>query len=344
MRFSRLFLSVLFTGLIASSLYAGTVAQVGSATITDADMDKDVSLKLAEYQALNQVYEKKRAWVEKRAQELMYAQAAKEAKVSVEEWKKREIDKTLATPTAAEIESMVQNISQQAAQRGELVSDPARQKEFRKQATDIVTNQKRMQRENQVMAALRQKYPITIQLAAPVQPNVQIPIGPDDVLLGPANARVTIVEFTDIQCPYCKRSQDTLKKVLAAYPNDVKLLAKEFPLSFHQRALPASEAVLCAREQSKDKYWQYREKAFASAQLEDADFYRIAKELNLNESKFKQCLSSDRMVAKVQADLSLGQSFGVQGTPHFFVNGRVINGAQPFEVFKTAIDQELAKK
>ena len=177
----------------------------------------------------------------------------------------------------------------------------------------------------------------------PEAPTVKIPYNADDPVKGPANARVTIVEFTDFQCPYCKRSQDTLHQVLAAYPNDVKLVAKANPLPFHPHARPAAEAAFCALDQGK--YWEYREKAFAgSPKLEDSDFMTFAKDVGLNMKKFEKCYQSHTYAARVDADIAAGQDLGVQGTPHFFVNNQEINGAQPFEAFKAAIDKELAKK
>jgi protein-disulfide isomerase len=319
------------------------VAQIGSVTITKDQMDQDAALQLSAYQMQTDLYNKKRAWLDKKTHDILYAQAAKDAKLSPGAWHKKEIDDTVIPPTQADIDAQVQQYTQQAAQRGQLVSDPKIQDQMKKQAGESLLMQRKAQREQQVYTALVQKYPVTVNLPMPEAPNVKIPYNADDPVKGPAGARVTIVEYTDFQCPYCKHSQDTLHQVLAAYPNDVKLVAKAYPLPFHNRARPSAEAAFCAKEQGK--YWEFREKAFASSpQLEDTDFMTFAKDIGLNTKKFGKCYQNHTYAARVDADIASGQDVGVQGTPHFFVNTEVINGAQPFDAFKKAIDTELAKK
>jgi len=321
--------------------HAAPVAQVGTVSISEEDLKNDIGMVIAGYQNEMSLYEKRRAWVEQRVQKTLFELAAKDAKLSVEKFKQREITAKVVAPTAAEVETITQSMVQQAAQRGQTVT-PELLATFKKQATDHLQGQKRAQQETQVIAALRQKYPVNVQLPAPVAPNVSIPIGPNDTVKGPANARVTIFEFTDIECPYCKKAQGTLDQILAAYPNDVKLVSRDFPLPMHKRAIPAAEAVLCAKDQGK--YWEYRSKTFASPDLQDVDLIRIAKELSLNEKKFKSCLQSNQKIPQIMASMEEARGLGVQSTPHFFVNLREVRGAQPFESFKAAIDQELNKK
>ena len=347
---NSLFFAVI-SGLLAGSAQISlaadatppVVAQVGPVSITAEQMNSDTALQLAIFQSETDLFNKKRAWIDRKTREILSDLAAKDAKLSLENWRKKEIDALVTAPTAQEIDQQVQQYTQQAAQRGQLVTNPEFAAQMKKQVTDSLTQQRKMQREQQVFAALTQKYPITVSLAPPAAPNVKIPYNANDPVKGPANARVTIVEYTDFQCAYCKRSQDVLHQVLAAYPNDVKLVAKAYPLNFHNRAKPTAEAAFCAQDQNK--FWEYRDAAFASSpKLDDADLLAVAKQVGLNMKKFEKCYNSHKYSARVDEDMAAGQAVGVQGTPHFFINAQVINGAQPFESFKAAVEKELAKK
>jgi protein-disulfide isomerase len=213
---------------------------------------------------------------------------------------------------------------------------------MKEQAKQYLLTQKRTQQETAVYQQLVQKNPVDLLFAKPETPHIDIAFAADDPMKGPKNAPVTIVEFTDFQCPYCKRSQETLKQVETTYADKVKFVERQYPLPFHNRAKPAAEAALCAKEQGK--FWEMHDKLFPSQSMEDADIQRFAKEIGLNEKKFNKCLTEHKMMPRIETDIADGQKYGVRGTPHFFINGKPISGAQPFEAFKTAIDEELAKK
>lgn len=166
----------------------------------------------------------------------------------------------------------------------------------------------------------------------------------DDPVKGDKNAKVTIVEFSDYQCPYCARFwSDTLPQIQKEYidTGKVKLVFRDFPLeSIHPNALPAAIAAECVKEKGGDKaYYQYHDKLFANAQsLTDANLKSWAKALGYN---IDSCLDSKKYQDEVRKDAKDGSSYGVQGTPAFFVNGKLLSGAQPFSAFKAAIDAEL---
>jgi protein-disulfide isomerase len=160
---------------------------------------------------------------------------------------------------------------------------------------------------------------------------------------GPKNAPVTIIAFSDFQCPFCSRAVPTLKQIEETYGNKVKLAFKHQPLPFHQNAKLAAMASMAAHEQGK--FWEMHDKMFANQQaLDRASLERYAQEIGLDMGKFKAALDSNKYDAYVTADSNEGMRVGANGTPTFFINGRQIVGAQPFEAFKTVIDQELAKK
>lgn len=160
---------------------------------------------------------------------------------------------------------------------------------------------------------------------------------------GPKDAKITIAEFSDFECPFCKRGHDTMKKILEAYPTQVKVVFKNRPLPMHKNARGAAKAAYAAAQQGK--FWEMADALFANQQKLGEDFYATqAKDLGLNADKFKKDMSSEAAEAAIKADEAQADKLNVNGTPGFFVNGVSIPGAQPFEQFKTIIDKLLEKK
>ena len=159
---------------------------------------------------------------------------------------------------------------------------------------------------------------------------------------GPVDATVTIVEFSDFQCPYCSRVLSTLAQVMERYPEGVRIVYRNFPLRSHQRAGPAAEASLCADEQGK--FWSYHDKLFANARaLSDEQLKGYAEELELDVPAFEQCYDERRFAKQVEIDVREGREAGVTGTPAFFVNGIMLSGARPATDFYRVIDAELER-
>ncbi len=180
----------------------------------------------------------------------------------------------------------------------------------------------------------------------------------DDPVLGDKNAPVTIIEFSDYQCPFCRKFwQDTLPELKKNYidTGKVKLVYRDFPLGFHPNAIPAAEAANCAREKDGDKaYFKMHDKIFEEQNKLDGGTVKSTifdgwdKEVLKKWAKdigydIGSCLDSDKYASEIQKDESDGQAAGISGTPGFFVNGQLISGAQPYSVFKQLIDTELAK-
>lgn len=169
---------------------------------------------------------------------------------------------------------------------------------------------------------------------------VKIDVGNSPVR-GPADAKVTIIEFSDFQCPFCKRGYDTMEQVAKAYPKDVKIAFKQFPLPFHKEADPAARASWAAGKQGK--FWEMHAALFKNQDKLGAQFYLDqAKALGLNTEKFKTDMESAEAKAAIKADTELGQKNGIQGTPGYFVNGVAVKGAYPFEHFKGIIDRWIS--
>lgn len=165
---------------------------------------------------------------------------------------------------------------------------------------------------------------------------------------GGANAKVTIVEYSDFQCPFCKRGFDTIEKqVLTTYGDKVKFYFKHYPLPFHPWAEPAAVAAECAQEQKPDAYWKYYGNAYehqgdVNPQNVKDKSIEFLKDAGIDMTKWGDCYDNKKTLPKVKAEMAEGAGLGVTGTPAFFINGRMLVGAQPFEKFKDVIDDELA--
>lgn len=164
-----------------------------------------------------------------------------------------------------------------------------------------------------------------------------------DPQIGPDRAKVTIVEFSDFQCPYCKTFRDsTLDVLVEKYGDDIRFVYRDYPLPFHPQAQIAAEAAECANEQGK--FWEMHDLIYANQEILMADIYSgFAGQLGLDTQKFDLCLSSNKYADEVTADQKDGESYGVTGTPTFFVNGQILVGAQPASAFEVLIDQELGR-
>jgi len=159
---------------------------------------------------------------------------------------------------------------------------------------------------------------------------------------GPKDAKVTIIEVSDFECPFCNRVQPTVKQILETYKDDVRLVWANNPLGFHPNAMPAAEAAYAAHEQGK--FWEMHDKLFANQrQLSRENFEKWAEELGLDMKKFREALDSGKFREQIQKEQRLYTSRGARGTPAFFINGRLVSGAQPFENFKRVIDEELQR-
>jgi len=160
--------------------------------------------------------------------------------------------------------------------------------------------------------------------------------------LGPADAPITLVEFSDYQCPFCRRwHQEVYEPLLAAYPGKIRIVYRNLPLtSIHPDAMGAAEAAMCAGEQ--DAYWPYHNKLFSSESLDQQTFLQYAQDLSLNVKQFQACITNEKYKNAIQSDSDFAINLGISSTPTFFINGLAVVGAQPLEVFQQVIDKELA--
>jgi protein-disulfide isomerase len=186
---------------------------------------------------------------------------------------------------------------------------------------------------------LKEKVRVTIALEPPRQ-KVAVAGHPSK---GPKTAPIEFVEFSDFQCPFCQRANPTVEQVLKTYGDRIHFVYRHYPLPNHPNARPAAEAAACADEQGR--FWQYHDQLFAnSSRLTDADLKEHAAAAGLESARFSACVDGHRYKNQIDQDIKEGNEAGVTGTPAFFINGRSLEGAQPFETFKRVIDEELASK
>ncbi len=173
----------------------------------------------------------------------------------------------------------------------------------------------------------------------------KVPVDKDDPVRGPKDALVTIVEWSDFQCPFCKRVEETMDKVVEKYKDDVRVVWKDNALPFHNRAKPAAAVGRAAYDKGGDKlFWDAHRALFEShPKLEDADLEAVSKKLGLSWDAVKTAIATNKYEAKITQSMDQASELSARGTPHFFVNGQRLSGAQPFEKFQELIDKRLAE-
>lgn len=194
------------------------------------------------------------------------------------------------------------------------------------------------------LAEQTKKSPVEVYIPKPRRPTFPIEVG-NAPFAGDKDAKVVIVEFSDFQCPFCAKGADLLKKIKQKYGKKVKVAFKQFPLPFHNHAEQAAVASLCANEQSADLFWKMHDDMFANQEtaLDPEGLKKTAKKIGVKTEAFEKCLSENKYLGQVKADMEEGKKIGVKSTPTFFVNGQLVSGAQPMEVFAEIIDEELAR-
>ena len=194
-------------------------------------------------------------------------------------------------------------------------------------------------REQAAIDALRDAAAISIRLEPP-----RIDVIATGPSRGPADAAVTIIEFSDYQCPFCSRAEPAINQVLDLFPEDVRLVYRHFPIdSIHPRARPAAIAAVCAEEQGQ--FWEFHKRVFENQRnLSDDALAGFADDLELDRAAYDACIAGEAAAARVAEDLAAGQEAGTTGTPAFYVNGILLSGARPVQDFVDLIDAELDRQ
>jgi protein-disulfide isomerase len=303
------------------------LATVGDRTITQGDVETHVAARLIELD--NERYEAMRQGLDELVAEELFAQEAKARGVTPEVLEEQEIVAKIPEPGDADVQKVYDENKDRL--QGQTLD------QIKPRIVAYLKQQSEAQRRDAYITELQAKYKTTITLRPPVV-EVATAGRPEK---GGKNASVTIIEFSDYECPFCKRAESVVDEVMSAYGDKIKVVFRDFPLPFHANARPAAEAANCAAAQGK--FWEYHAKLFANqAALTPDKLNAYAGEIGLDQAKFSECLAQKPHAAAIDKDIEDGQKVGVSGTPAFFINGRMLSGAQPFEKFKELIDEELA--
>jgi protein-disulfide isomerase len=299
----------------------GVAAMIDGQPITQAQLDE---------RAARQIYDIRQQTLEEMLTDQLLEKEAKAQGTTKEALLDKEVKSKVADPTQAEIDQVWE------ANKARM---PGKTKE---QVAPDITNwlkgQKAPALQQAFLQSLRTKYKVQVLLEAP---RITVAVD-DDPAKGPANAPVTIVEFSDFQCPFCGRAEATVKQVLDNYKDKVRFVYRDFPLGMHPYAPKAAEAAECAHEQGK--FWEYHDALYADqSKLSVPDLEATADKLGLKTDTFKTCLESGKYTSEVNKDMADAQKAGVNSTPSFFINGIAVIGAQGYQAFADIIDRELSK-
>jgi protein-disulfide isomerase len=348
MRIRPILLGVLATAVVAcqstrptqaadSAAAAGLnapVARIGAEVITAGDLDKSIRGELNEME--QRTYDLRKSALDQLVNQRLVEGKAKAAGKPVDEFLRLELAPKVGEPTDEESRALYER-----AKAAGQVKEPFDQ--VKPQIAQFLRRQKSEAVLAQYLEQVRAEAKVELLLPPYLPSKVEIAAtGPSK---GPEGAPITIVEFSDYQCPYCSKAEATVKDLLELekYKGKLRLVYRDYPLPSHNLAPKAAEAGHCAGDQGK--YWEMHDRLFAAApKLELTDLKAYARELKLDEGRFTKCLDSGEKTKVVADHFKAGNDVGVRGTPAFFINGRLISGAQKLEAFTALIDLELAAK
>jgi len=325
----------LFACGAAPAQQAEVAARVGDRSITSKEVDErwGADDPASQAEATQKLYDGRRAALDAIISDMLLAEAAKAKGLTADAYEAAEVGKRVKPVTDADVVTFYQGNINQMQGRSLEVMAPA--------INRFLTEQQKESARQAMLADLRKAGPaVRVMFDAPRR---EVAVAATDPTLGRASAPVTLIEFSDFQCPFCQRVEPTLKRVRDTYGDKVRIVWKDFPLTqIHPQAFKAGEAAHCAGDQGK--YWEYHDRLFANQQaLQPDDLKKHATDLGLNGSAFASCLDSSKYGERVRDGVAEGTRLGVNSTPTIYVNGRMLSGAQPYEAFVTVIDEELSR-
>lgn len=305
------------------------VARVGDEVITAGELDAALGAALARLE--QQIYEMRRQRLDNLVAERLLAREAARQGIATSQLVEREIAGKVAPVGDADVDAFYETNKAR-------LPDQANIKD---QIRAYLEDQREAAARNALVERLRESTPVELLLPRPTvrRASVSTEGAPSR---GPADAEVTLVEFTDFHCPFCRQVQPTLTRLLERYGDRVRHVFKDLPLDgLHPNARRAAEAARCANDQGR--FWEYRERLFASGNdVSDERLTAIARDVGVDLATFTACLADGRHRAAIQRDIEEASRLGADGTPAFFINGRMLSGAQPFDAFVQIIEEELA--
>jgi protein-disulfide isomerase len=316
-------------GIVDAGELPSVVATVGGDSITTSELNQAIgaSLFTLETEAYNQKVKILNQLIDQRLER----DEAAARKVTVEALEKAEIEDKVAPVADADVNATYERVKARFSGKSEGEIKALISADFMRRNEQL--------RRNEFLRGLRSKTSSRILLDPP-RLEVGDGGGPSK---GPKDAPVTMIEFSDFQCPYCGRAAPVVKRLADAYGDSLRLVFRNFPLSIHPQAPKAAEAAACARDQGK--FWEMHARLFAHQdKMQIADLKAAGAEIGLDPRAFEECLDSGKHEAVWQADQKEAEGYGVSATPWFFINGRAVSGAQPYESFAQIIDDELLRR
>jgi protein-disulfide isomerase len=306
------------------------LAEVNGEPITADEVDKAIKPQVSKLE--EQIYNLKRQRVEALVRDRLLAQEAKRRGLSVQALLDREVTAKVGPVTEEEVETFYR------ANKDRIPSDET---DVRDKIRAGLQGQKLGAKRDEFVRALRARATVVMNLRALPIARLDVPIDGAPAR-GSATAPVTIVEFSDFLCPFCKRVQPTLAELERRYGDKLRFVFRDYPIEqLHPGATRAAEAARCAADQGK--FWPYHDVLFAKSPKTPQELKTHALAVGLDVAKLEACLTSGKYADAVQKDVDEGSRLGVTGTPAFFINGRTLSGAQPLEAFAQIIDDELAR-
>ncbi|MDQ7008412.1 MAG: thioredoxin domain-containing protein [Acidobacteriota bacterium] len=326
-------LSLILVVLCPAALPVGAgqpevLARVGGQEITKTQVLEAAASQLAELR--QKEYDILKGALDQVIDEMLLNEAATKKGQTLEEFINAEIESKAGQPTDQEIQDFYNKYKSRLG--GKTLE------QARPQIVQRLGLMKKQELFNEIISRLRKAAEVAVFLDPP---RVKVAEAGNPAW-GPKDAPVTIIEFSDFECPYCARAEKTIDQIKEKYAGKVRIVFRDFPLSFHRHAQKAHEAAACAGDQ--DKYWEMHKLLFDNQKaLAPEQLVSYASQIGLDMDKFKACLDSGSKAEEIAADQKAGAAAGVSGTPAFFINGRFLSGAQPFEAFAQIIDEELAR-
>jgi len=308
---------------------AGVVAKIGAKEVTEEDLIGDA--KVSFFELKKREYDLKMSRLKVLMVDYLIGEKAKEAGMGMEDFIEKKVISGKLNVSDKEYKKFVADKKIPKAQ----IND-----KLKERIMDYLKENKKETLVSNYVAKLTKSSPVEVYFKKP-KIDLVVEVGKAPTM-GGNNAKVSIVEFSDFQCPFCARGAELINDVKAKYGNKVQVAFKHFPLPMHKEAKPASEASMCVHEQNKNKFWKYHDLIFENQRkLSDDDLVAYAKQVGVNEKKFKECYESGKYKQLVEDDLAYGEKLGVRSTPTFFVNGQLVSGAVPLEQISEIIDSEL---
>ena len=310
------------------------MARIDGAPITEGELAAEVkpALAAAENRFAEEVHSQKVRALDRLVEMRLLENRAKKEGITVEVLLDREVTRKVSEPTEAQLQAVY---DQTKANGRPLPPFP----QVKGEIASFVKGQTAQGVRQELVARLRAESKVESLLPPLLLPKVAFKA--DGPSRGNPAAPVTIVEFSDYECEFCGLAEGTVRRVLEEYKGRVRLVYQSFPLAIHPHAPKASEAALCAGEQGR--YWDMHDSLLSGQKALGVDDLKgRARAMKLDEPRFDACLDSGKMAPVVEASRRMGEGLGVNSTPSFFVNGRPLTGALPYERFKELVDWELA--